>query len=162
MTFMFNRNRYIPVLTLLFCALSVMAGHAASGKKKLLLFAKNPATWAIVKGGPSGKIIYHEATGVYSLAAAGLQPRSSYALIRVDEGIPKAEILSRGTSDGQGRLELTGNWRTWTRKFWVVSGEDVVGKTGENGTLKAWHPERYLFEEKPLGIACACPEPEEP
>jgi len=99
---------------------------------------------------------------VYSLAAAGLQPRSSYALIRVDEGIPKAEILSRGTSDGQGRLELTGNWRTWTRKFWVVSGEDVVGKTGENGTLKAWHPERYLFEEKPLGIACACPEPEEP
>ncbi len=149
-------------LTAYLLILSVVVCHAASGKKKLLLFAKNPATWAIVKGGPAGKMVYHEASGVYFLSAAGLPPRSSYALIRVDEGVPHAEILSRGTSDAQGRLELTGSWRSWTRKFWVVSGEDVVGKTGENGTLKAWHPERYLFEEKPLGIPCACPEPEEP
>jgi hypothetical protein len=156
------RNTRAVVLSVLLCVLSVMGCHAASGKKKLRLLAKNPATWAIVKGGPGGEMIYHEVTGVYSLAAAGLQPRSSYALVRVDEGVPKAEILSRGMSNGQGRLELNGSWRNWTRKFWVVSGDDVVGKTGENGSLKAWHPERYLFEEKPLGIACACPEPEEP
>lgn len=34
-------------------------------------------------------------------------------------------VLARGVSDGEGRLELHGTWRNWTSKFWLVSGEDV-------------------------------------
>ncbi len=135
---------------------------AANGKKKLLLFAKNPATWAIVKNGGNGKLIYREITGAYTLDAARLHPSSSYALIRYADGPPRAEILARGKSDGAGRLKLTGVWRNWTGKFWLVAGEDVAGNIGEAASLRAWRPNRYLFEEKPLGIACACPEPEEP
>ena len=159
------------MLSALLLALTAQAGIAAetgtkavaaSGKKKLLLFAKNPATWAIVKNGGNGRLIYCEATGAFILNAAGLPPRSSYALIRYADAPPGAEILARGVSDKFGRLKLTGVWRNWTRKFWLVSGEDVAGNIGEAASLRAWRPDRYLFEEKPLGIACACPEPENP
>jgi hypothetical protein len=129
----------------------------ASGKKKLLLFAKNPTTWAIIKNRGTGKLIYREATGVFTLNAAGLRPLSSYALIRYADAPPRAEILSKGVSDKSGNLELTGVWRDWTRKFWLVSGEDVAGNVGEAGSMRAWRPDRYLFEEKQLGIACTCP-----
>jgi hypothetical protein len=135
---------------------------AAGGKKKLLLFAKNPATWAIVRGGASGRLIYHEASGAFMFAADGLHPRVSYALVRYADAPPNGEILARGTSDERGKLELNGVWRNWTKKFWLVAGEDVTGSVGEAGSMRAWRPERYLFEEKPLGVACACPEPEEP
>jgi hypothetical protein len=134
----------------------------ASGKKKLLLFAKNPATWSIVKGGGSGKVVYREATGDFTLNAAELIPRSRYALVRLVDTPPRAEVVARGTSDEHGKMELNGVWRTWSQKFWLVSGEDVAGSVGGAGTLRAWRPERYLFEEKPLGVPCACPEPEEP
>ncbi len=135
---------------------------ATCGKKKLLLYAKNPVTWAIVKGGGNGKLMYREATGEFTLNAAGLRPGSSYALIRYADAPPGAQILARGVSDKLGRLELTGVWRNWTRKFWLVSGEDVAGNVGDGGSLRAWRPDRYLFEEKPLGIACACRDPEKP
>jgi hypothetical protein len=150
------------LLTAVLLILFVPASYAASGNKKLLLFAKNPATWTIIKGGASGKMVYHETTGAFTLSAAGLQPRSSYALIRLDEAALTADILSRSSSDGQGRLSLNGTWRTWVGKFWVVCGDDVTGKPGEAGKLKTWRPDRYLFEEKLLGITCLCPEPEEP
>lgn len=135
---------------------------SGSGKKKLLLFAKNPETWSIIKSGGKGKLVYRESTGDFSLTASGLEPRSAYALIRYADTPPKGEVLARGVSDGQGSLALTGNWRNWTKKFWLVAGEDVSGSPGEAGTMTAWRPQRYLFEEKPLGIACNCPEPEEP
>ena len=131
-----------------------------SGRKTLLLFAKNPDTWAIVKNSGNGKIIYREATGGFTLNAAGLYPRSSYALIRYADTPPGAEILARGMSDERGRLALNGVWRNWTGKFWLVAGDDVAGRVGESGALRAWRPTRYLFEEKPLGIPCTCPEPE--
>jgi len=140
------------------------AGKAATGtgKKKLLLFAKNPATWQIVKGGGSGKLVYHESRGTFTLSAAGLQPRASYALVRIEEQPPGGQILARGVSDSLGRIELSGSWHDWTRKFWLVAGEDVSGAVGGAAALRAWHPGRYLFEEKPLGVPCDCPEPEEP
>ncbi|ABQ25761.1 hypothetical protein [Geotalea uraniireducens] len=171
MSFLICRIAHCLILSALLLALSVMACHAvesrsktptSSAKKKLLLFAKNPATWAIVKGGASGKMVYRESSGAFSLSAAGLRPRSAYAMIRYADAPPKAEILARGESDVRGNLELNGVWRNWTRKFWLVSGEDVVGLPGEAGSLRAWRPERYLFEEKQIGIPCQCPEPEEP
>jgi hypothetical protein len=132
------------------------------GKKTLMLFAKNPATWAIVKKGASGKMIYNESSGAFTLNASGLYPRSAYALIRYADDPPRVEILARGMSDERSRLDLGGVWHHWTRKFWLVSGEDVVGRAGYAGSLRAWRPHRYLFEEKPVGIDCICPEPEEP
>ena len=41
-----------------------------SGKKKLRLFAKNPTTWSIVKGGANGALVYREATGAFTLNAS--------------------------------------------------------------------------------------------
>jgi hypothetical protein len=140
------------------CPLSPKSG----GKRKLLLFAKNPATWSIVKGAGNGKLVYRETTGVFTLTAVQLQPRSSYALIRLAEAPSRAEIVARGTSDARGKLDLNGVWHIWKEKFWLVSGEDVAGNVGGPGALRAWRPERYLFEEKPLGVPSACPEPEEP
>jgi len=165
------RIAHMVFLSALLLALSAPACIAAepgskapvkSSKKRLLLFAKNPATWKVVKNGGNGKLIYSEKTGAFSLNAAGLYHRSPYALIRYADAPPKAEILARGMSDEAGRLELSGVWRNWTRKFWLVSGEDVAGSIGGAGSLRAWRPDRYLFEEKPLGIACKCPEPEKP
>jgi hypothetical protein len=160
------------VLSVILCTSPLVVSAAAeqtsakapqgSGKKKLLLFAKNPATWAIVKGGATGKLIYREKNGVFVLNAAGLLPRSAYALVRYADVPPQVDILARGESDHRGNLELRGVWRTWMKKFWVVPGEDAVGKAGEAGSLRAWRPDRYLFEEKQLGIPCDCPEPEEP
>lgn len=142
--------------------LTAVVSHAASGKKKLLLFAKNPATWTIIKGGASGKLVYREANGTFTLTAAGLLPRTSFTLVRYADVPPQVEILATKESDKQGNLELSGLWRNWTKKFWLVPAEDVSGKVGETGRLIAWRPDRYLFEEKPLGIACVCPESEEP
>lgn len=159
------------VSTLLVLLLSVLPCPAAesgvkppviTGKKKLLLFAKNPATWTIIKNGGTGKMVYRESTGTFSLNAVKLRPHASYALVRYADAPPKVDILAKGKSDQQGRLELSGNWREWSKKFWLVAAEDVKGKIGETGALAAWHPERYLFEEKPLGIPCDCPEPDEP
>lgn len=133
-----------------------------TGKKKLLLFAKDPATWQIVRGGASGKLVYRESRGTFTLSAAGLQPRAAYALVRIEEQPPGGQVLARGVSDGKGRIELGGIWHDWTRKFWLVAGEDVSGAVGGPAALRAWHPGRYLFEEKPLGVPCDCPEPEEP
>lgn len=152
---------HILLSAALLLTLSVMATHASTGKKKLLLFAKDPATWAIVKNGANGKLIYHEANGAFTLHATGLLPRSTYALVRYADAPHHGDILARGTSDARGKLELSGVWHTWSKKFWLVSGDDVAGNVGEPATLRAWHPEKYLFEEKALGIPCNCPEPEE-
>lgn len=135
---------------------------AVSGRKQLLLFAKDPATWHIVKGGGSGKLVFSEASGAFTLTAAGLQPRTGYALVRVVEAPAGAQVVAKGTSDPSGKLELTGVWHTWSKKFWLVAGEDVAGVVGGAASLKAWRPARYLFEEKPLGVPCDCPELEEP
>jgi hypothetical protein len=156
-----RKTSHFPLVAL-FLFLSAIPCMAATGKKKLLLFAKNPVTWAIVKNGTSGKLVYHEASGAFTLQATGLIPRSTYALVRYTDAPPHGDILARGTSDTRGKLELHGAWHSWSKKFWLVSGDDVAGNVGESATVRAWRPERYLFEEKPLGIPCTCPEPEEP
>lgn len=144
--------------------LFLLAGTAvaASGQKRLLLFAKDPATWSIVKGGANGKLSYRESSGAFTLTASGLPPRSPYALVRYHGAPSRGDVITRGASDAEGKLVLQGTWHPWAGKFWVVSGEDVAGAPGSAAAPKAWRPERYLFEEKPLGVPCACPEPEEP
>lgn len=162
---------YLLLLPLALLALTAPLATAAdaapkppvvTGKKKLLLFAKNPATWEIVKEGGAGKMVYHAASGAFTLNASKLRPRTAYILVRYADEPPKVELLARGESDQRGRLKLAGNWRDWTKKFWLVQASDVSGKTGAGGRLTAWRPEQYLFEEKELGIPCNCPEPDEP
>jgi len=161
--FMNNQKvSYALLLSVFLLILPVSICYAATGKKKLLLFAKNPATWAIIKGGATGTLVYREANGTFALNATGLRPRSSYTLIRYADTPPLVDILATKTTDTGGNLEMSGGWHNWTKKFWLVPTEDVKGSTGTVGSLTAWRPERYLFEEKPLGIDCVCPEREEP
>jgi hypothetical protein len=157
-----NYKIQILLSAALLLTLSTMPCNAGNGKKKLLLFAKNPSTWEIIKNGGSGKLVYREANGSFTFHAVKLQPRTAYALARYADAPPTGEILARGVSDARGRLELSGTWLNWTKKFWLVTVADLSGAPGETGVLRAWHPENYLFEEKPLGIPCNCPEPEEP
>lgn len=153
--------RYLcPLLAALLLLVPCVFG--ASGKKSLLLFAKDPATWSIVKGGAHGKLVYDEGSGDYSLDAFRLSPSSPYALVRYLDAPSRGNVLARGTSDGEGRVVLQGRWHSWIGKFWVVAGEDVAGAHGGPASPRMWRPGRYLFEEKPLGIPCACPDPEEP
>jgi hypothetical protein len=133
-----------------------------SGKKKLLLFAKDPVTWQIVKGGGSGQMVYREATGSFTLSAAGLQPRAGYTLVRVEDAPAAGQVVAKGVTNAKGQLELDGVWHAWSKKFWLIASEDVTGAVGSTASLRAWRPARYLFEEKPLGVPCDCPEPEEP
>lgn len=167
-------SRAAAVLLLLFallpalCAAPCLAAPkplkppVVTGKKKLLLFAKNPDTWKIVKMGAHAKMVYHAASGVFTLNAAGLRPRTAYTLVRFAGEAPKVELLAAGESDRSGGLKLAGKWHDWTKKFWIVPTSDVNGTIGGNGTLTAWRPNLYLFEEKELGIPCNCPEPDEP
>jgi hypothetical protein len=85
-------------------AFSTQTAPAGSGKNKLLLFAKSHANWAIVKSGGSGKLVYREASGNFTLTAIGLHPRTSYAFVRYADAPPDAEILARGSSDAHGKL----------------------------------------------------------
>ncbi len=133
-------------------------GKDIAGTKRLLLFAKNPSSWKIIKGGAKGIMIYREETGKFTLTANGLSPRSPYAIVRYAGTPPTVEILIRGASDDRGKIGLSGSWGNWTGKFWLVAGDDVEG--GSAGRLINWRPRRYLFEEKPLGGACARREPE--
>ncbi len=153
---------HILLAAALIVTFSWHACDAGSGKKKLLLFAKNPAIWTIVKGGGNGKLVYREATGEFTLTASRIVPRSSYTLVRYADTPPQVDILATKESDTRGNLEMSGVWHSWIKKFWLVPTEDVKGTVGSVGSLTAWRPDRYLFEEKPLGIACLCPEPEEP
>ena len=158
-------NQKVSYALLLFAFLLILPVTeciAATGKKKLQLFAKNPATWTIIKGGANGKLVYSEANGTFTLTAAGLLPRSSYTLVRYADTPPQVDLLATKESDARGNLELSGVWHNWTKKIWLVPNEDVKGTVGTVGRLSAWRPDRYLFEEKPLGIACLCPESEEP
>jgi hypothetical protein len=150
------------LLVALIIATSSLVCDAGSGKKKLLLFAKNPGSWSIVKGGGNGKLVYREATGEFTLTASRMAPHSSYTLVRYADVPPQVEILAVKESNAHGNLDVSGVWHNWTKKFWLVPTSDVKGIVGSVGSLTAWRPDRYLFEEKLLGIACLCPEPEEP
>jgi hypothetical protein len=153
---------YALLLFVLLLILLVTVCNAASGKKKLLLFSKNPANWTIIKDGATGTLIYREANGTFTLTAAGLLPRSSYTLVRYADIAPQVDVLATKTTDNKGNFKVSGVWNNWTKKFWLVPTEDVKGMAGIVGALTAWRPNRYLFEEKLLGIDCLCAEPEEP
>lgn len=130
-------------------------------EQALLLQAKDPVTWRIVPGGASGTLSYNAALGSFSFSAQRLSRQTEYLLVRYADAPPHGQILARGRTDHVGSLSLKGTWQDWTRKFWLVPGSDVVVETGggdqpQRGRLIAWHPERYLFEDKILGISCAC------
>ena len=139
-----------------------VAGQAAPAEKrppqgKLLLFAKDPASWKMVPKGAAGVLNYREQSGDFTFAAARLAPLTGYALVRYGDFPATAGLLAEGYSDREGVLHLAGIWKQWSKKIWLVLRSDLV-ISGSQVAAKAWHPERYLFEEKELGLPCSCEE----
>ncbi|NTU59474.1 MAG: hypothetical protein HGA98_00265 [Deltaproteobacteria bacterium] len=128
----------------------------AEGPKTLALHAKDPRTWAILPRGAGGRLAYDETAGTFTLVAQRLEPNTAYALVRSADGAATGDLLGWGRSGAGGELRLTGSWSDWTAKFWLVLGGDVEEVGARGARLTAWHPERYLFEEKVLGIDCGC------
>jgi hypothetical protein len=149
-------------------AVNVQEKPVAGRKKTIIfgelsLFAKDPVTWKVIKGGGRGKLTYDQRNGAFTFVAQGLLPGTEYALVRYTDAPPKAHLLARGRSGANGGLKVAGNWSEWTGKIWLVLGEDVEGEPGPCGpksqaTIRHWNPQSYLFEEKLLGVACDCPE----
>ncbi len=139
-----------------------VAGQGAEPAKrpslgKLLLLAKDPVTWKPIAGGAAGTLSYREQNGEFVFAAGGLAPSTGYALVRYGDLPDKADLLAEGKSDREGALRLAGVWTQWTKKIWLVLRADLA-RSGNQATATAWRPERYLFEEKELGIPCVCEE----
>lgn len=141
------------------CAETRQVGEKA-GKKvpcKLHLFAKNPADWKIIPGGARGTLIFHEDTGEFTFRGGKLEPLTGYTLVRYANAPPFADLIAEGRTDRAGELLLTGSWNRWTKKIWLVQSRDLT-RSQNQVQATAWHPERYLFEEKELGLPCACKE----
>lgn len=151
------RALFSALVAMLIAVPTCVAAGPASGEKTLLLYAKNPATWRIVEAGGAGRLRYAETTGRFSFAAWGLAAETEYALVRHADDPASGRILARGVSDRQGALQLSGSWQDWTQKFWLVPAADLTLQ-GDRARLTNWHPERYLFENKLLGIPCDCDE----
>lgn len=133
--------------------LSPKQGH--SPQRRLSLFAKDPTTWQIIAEGARGTLSFDRESGAFTFGARRLHPNSEYALVRHTDGAVSGDLLSMGTSGRTGELRLSGTWREWSGKIWLVSVADI-SVTGRRATLLAWHPEQILFEEKVLGIPCEC------
>jgi hypothetical protein len=154
-------------VTLLWCAMAEPAaggeprspldiqavGKEHSHQRTLALYAKDPDTWKIRLSGARGILIYNGKTGRFSFTARKLRPLSGYVLVRNADTPPTGDLLALGTTNKAGELRLSGRWNDWTKKIWLVSGNDLT-INGSRVTLIAWNPEQYLFEEKVLGVHC--------
>ncbi|WP_035056936.1 hypothetical protein [Desulfuromonas sp. TF] len=131
--------------------------RGASGEKTLMLHAKDPGTWQIIEGGAAGRLIYDVDNGNFSFSAWGLGAETAYALVRHANDPAEGRILAQGVSGQEGALELSGSWQSWTMKICLVPASDL-SIDGDQARLTDWHPERYLFEYKILGVPCDCDE----
>lgn len=135
------------ILLLLLIFGGVVPVAAAQG---VLLQAKNPADWQPVAGGATGQLSYDSERGTFCFSARGLAAQIEYALVRHTGNPRDGQVLAVGRSDGDGHLQLKGEWRLWSAKFWLLPVADLK-ITGDRAELKGWHPHRYLFESRQLG-----------
>jgi hypothetical protein len=119
------------------------------GHRPLPLYAKDPVTWKIIQGGSSGVMTYDIARGIFTANAHGLSANTDYTLVRYANEPPYGDILAQAKSDATGGIHLSGNWKQWTGKIWLILSDDI-SRDGARPKLKAWHPARYLFEEREL------------
>ena len=163
-----NRQRFI--LALIFLILCTCAGVKAEDQTipclcneldkkspdwRLYLYAKNPMTWQVIKGGAWAELNINRPSGRFTIEAGGLLAKTEYALVRSAGQAQGGQVLARIVTDGRGKFRSSGIWREWTDKFWVVLGKDLQGnaqdfKPGMRDTLKDWHPKQYLFESEVL------------
>lgn len=134
-------------------ALARKQGH--SPQRRLSLFAKDPATWQIIAEGARGTLSFDRESGAFTFIASRLHPDTGYLLVRPMDGAVSGDLLAMGTSGRTGELRLSGTWRDWSGKIWLIPSADV-SLIGRRGALSAWHPEQILFEEKVLGVPCEC------
>lgn len=129
--------------------------RSGTAQRTLKLFAKDPATWKIVPHGAGGVLSFNEKTGRFSFSAERLEPLRNYSLVRHDEGKKSGDLLARGVTDQAGALSLTGTWRVWRGKVWLVP-TDHTARSSDRLRLTTWRPGQYLFEEKVLGRDYPC------
>lgn len=139
------------------CLVLGKASHGNNSSQKWIpnLYAKDPANWKIIPGGPRGTPSYNEKTGMFTFTARKLAPRTGYSLVRYNGSPPNIGLLARRTTGISGKLCLDGTWKEWTRKIWLFLSSDTSQTRGRT-VFSAWYPEQYLFEEKMLGVFYAC------
>lgn len=145
------------LMTLSASAVMPYAARGAAGGKTLMLHAKDPGTWQIIEEGAAGRLVYDVDNGNFSFSAWGLAAETTYALVRHTDDPADGLLLAQGASDKDGELVLSGFWQDWTMKFWLVPTSDL-SLDGDRARLTGWHPDRYLFEYKILGVPCDCDE----
>ncbi len=131
------------------------AARSRTAQKSLNLYTKDPATWKVVSRGAKGVLSFDESTGVFTFTARKLEPLKGYSLVRHDDGETLGDLLAKGFSDKEGELGLTGTWRLWRGKIWLVPSNHTAQSAGRL-RLTAWRPGRILFEEKVLGVVYPC------
>lgn len=153
-------KRYISIFILIFICEILPAGMAKSriekcentkqcSQRSLSLHAKDPGTWKIIKCGPGAVIHFDIKSGAFNAKAYGLSPNKEYCLVRYAGKPPYGDFIARGTSGADGNFNISGTWKNWTGKIWIVLSEDI-SVAGNSAELKAWHPRSYLFEENEL------------
>ena len=135
-------------------------GPCGNGHDQLSLFEKDPATWAIVQGGASGKLEYDSAGPTFDFKFNGrkLNPNGAYTLIYYPDPWPGAGLfcLANGTANAYGKIQLeasvnpdsdlpiTGDLNSPAgAKIWLVLSSDV-DCGGQQ--MVGWNPTEYLFE----------------
>ena len=124
----------------------------SSSDWRLYLCAKDPATWRVLKAGAWGELTIHRSTGKFSFNGHGLRPATDYALVRHAGQATSGSLLACGRTNERGELRVAAAWSAWSGKFWLVLGDDLQGRCADPSpaSLKAWHPDAYLFESETL------------
>jgi hypothetical protein len=146
------------ILSHALCARQCPADSAArnqTSQKTLRLVSKNPATWKIVPHGAKGVLSFNENTGHFAFTAENLRPLKEYSLVRHNAGETSGDLLAKGIADQTGALSLTGTWRLWGGKVWLLPTDHTSQSSGRL-RLITWRPKEILFEEKVLGVVYPC------
>jgi len=128
----------------------VCSSHYSPEDRTILRLENKDDAWdPIVGDGIRGELSFISAhpTFDFSLEVQGLQPNTSYTLIRYKDPWPGtgSDEITTLTTDGDGNATVNGdvelNKDLNDVKFWVVSSSDWDG-----GKMTAWHQSEYLFE----------------
>lgn len=145
-------------LTLLGAALFFLTAlnsvAASTDEEMLQLVRKDPRSWRRIDSEGSAQLCFSRQLGNFTCSGQNLESARRYALIQHDDTSPRGEgyIVALGTTSSKGDIRLTGNWKHWHGKVWLVIADDVRGNAGDEKIDKLihWQPTRYLFENKSL------------
>lgn len=127
---------------------------ATTNEQTLQLVRKDPRSWQKIDTETSAQVCFSRQQGTFICTGQQLEKTQNYALIQRDETAPRGKgyIVAIATTNDDGHISLTGKWKHWRGKVWLVIAEDVRGTAGDERIDKLihWQPTRYLFETKSL------------